>query len=60
MKTNVESLADYWQAHPEETLRSLLNLQQTINDFVTASEWYISYQIPTVRYQGKPLLAIAG
>ncbi|MBA4154763.1 MAG: hypothetical protein C0512_10520 [Flavobacterium sp.] len=60
MKTNFKSVDDYWNAQPEETLLSLVNLQQTINDFVADSEWYISYQIPTVRYQGKPLLAIAG
>jgi len=60
MRTNFDSLEAYWQAQPKETLLSLVNLQQTINDFVADSEWYISYQIPTVRYQGKPLVAIAG
>jgi len=60
MRTNFDSLEAYWQVQPKETLLSLVNLQQTINDFVADSEWYISYQIPTVRYQGKPLVAIAG
>ena len=59
MRTNFKSVDDYWNAQPEETLLSLVNLQQSINDFIPDSEWCISYQIPTVKYKEKPLLAIA-
>lgn len=60
MRTNYKTVADYLADQPEDALAALSKLRQSIAKLVPEAEEYISYQIPTFKYMGKPLVAYGG
>lgn len=56
LKTNFETVEDYFQGQEEPALTALVKLRKTIKQLIPDEEEYISYQIPTFKYRNKPLI----
>ena len=59
-KTCVKSVDDYIASQPEEVQVVLERVRSTIRKAVPGAEETISYQIPTYKLQGRPMLYFAG
>jgi uncharacterized protein YdhG (YjbR/CyaY superfamily) len=55
-----EDVEAYFRMIPEEAQAALKKLQATIHQIIPGAPEVISYQIPTIKYKGKPLIAYAG
>lgn len=60
LKTNFETVEDFFQAQEEPALSALKKLRKTIKQLIPDEEEYISYQIPTFKYKNKPLIGYGG
>jgi uncharacterized protein YdhG (YjbR/CyaY superfamily) len=56
MSTNGRTVDDYLSGLPESERSTLERLRKTIKSIVPDATEVISYQIPTFRYQGRPLV----
>jgi len=59
-KTGFKSVDDYISSHPEAVQRVLKRVRSTIRKAVPGAEELISYQIPTYKLRGRPVLYFAG
>ncbi len=59
-KTDFESVDEYIAAHPENVQRILQRVRSTIRSAVPGVEEVISYQIPTYKLRGYPVVYFAG
>jgi uncharacterized protein YdhG (YjbR/CyaY superfamily) len=56
LKTNFTTLEEFFLGQEEPALSALKKLRKTIQSLIPDEEEYISYQIPTFKYRGKPLI----
>jgi uncharacterized protein YdhG (YjbR/CyaY superfamily) len=59
-KNNFESVDAYIAAQPEAAREALARVRDTLRASLPGAEEAISYQIPTYKLQGKPVLYFAG
>jgi len=59
-KTDFKSVDEYIASHPEAVQPVLKRVRSTIRKAVPGSEEVISYQIPTYKLHGRPVLSFAG
>jgi uncharacterized protein YdhG (YjbR/CyaY superfamily) len=59
-KTDFKSVDQYIASHPQAVQRVLKRLRSTIRKAVPGAEEVISYQIPTYKLHGRPVLYFAG
>src|SRR2546423_1177885 len=59
-KTDVKSVDEYIGSQPEAVQGILERIRRTIRKAVPGAEEVISYQIPTYKLQGRPVLYFAG
>jgi uncharacterized protein YdhG (YjbR/CyaY superfamily) len=59
-KTDYTSVDQYIASQPEAVQRVLTRVRRTIRRAVPAAEEVISYQIPTYKLHGRPVLYFAG
>ena len=55
-----DDVESYFHMIPQEAQATLKELQATIHKIIPGAPEVISYQIPTIKYKGKPLIAYAG
>jgi uncharacterized protein YdhG (YjbR/CyaY superfamily) len=55
-----DDVESYFHMIPKEAQATLKKLQGTIHKIMPGAPEVISYQIPTIKYKGKPLIAYAG
>ena len=60
LKTNFTTVEEFFQGQGEPALSALKKLRKTIQSLIPDEEEYISYQIPTFKYRGKPLIGYGG
>lgn len=59
MSTPFETIDQYITAFPADVRERLIMLRELVRDVVPQAEESISYQMPTFKYMGKPLLYFA-
>ncbi len=59
-KTDFKSVDEYIATHPEDVQAVLQHVRRTIRKAVPGAEEAISYQIPTYKLRGVPVLSFAG
>jgi uncharacterized protein YdhG (YjbR/CyaY superfamily) len=59
-ETRFTSVDEYITSHPEAAQRVLKRVRSTIRKAVPKAEEMISYQIPTYKLNGRPVLYFAG
>jgi uncharacterized protein YdhG (YjbR/CyaY superfamily) len=59
-KTDFKSVDQYIASYPEAVQRVLRRVQSIIRKAVPGAEELISYQIPTYKLHGRPVLYFAG
>jgi len=58
-RTSPTSVEDYFESIPEEARNALGGLLKTIRGIVPDGVEVISYQIPTIKYKGRGLVALS-